>query len=353
MSSNTCFDRASRLAAIDRALDALSAHNRECLLCPRDCGVDRDAGETGFCGIGPRATVASALLHFGEEPVLSGVAEVRGFRPGTGDARRGSGTVFFTGCSLQCLFCQNHQISRAREQNPAADDELAAAFLGLQRRGALNLNLVTPSHVLMPILRALRIAVAAGFRLPVVYNCGGYEKADVLRFLEGIVDIWLPDLKYHDPGPAGELSRAPDYFRWASEAVVEMYCQQPRLETAEDGSARRGLIVRHLVLPGGEKDSIRILEWMAHRLSPTVGLSLMSQFRPCFRTPPAYDRNVGREEYRAVLDAARRLGFETIFAQPEPFAPDEHLVPDFSREKPFDWGADDDPSGKEDPEEGS
>lgn len=329
----------SIIAAVDRALSALASHEHECRLCPRDCRVDRMEGELGVCGIGPAATVASALRHFGEEPVLSGVSRCREQGISEKQSGSGSGTVFFSGCSLKCRFCQNHQISHARKQHPLSDEELAAVFLDLQRRGALNLNLVTPGHVLLPILRALRIALRRGFRLPVVYNCGGYEKADVLRKLEGVVDIWLPDIKYHDPEPAAELSRAPDYFKWASAAVIEMFCQQPRLESFAGGAARCGLIVRHLVLPGRGADSIRILRWMADHLSLSIGLSLMSQFRPCFETPPAYQRAVEPEEYRAVLRAAQELGFETIFAQPEPFNPGEHLIPDFSRDRPFKWAS--------------
>jgi putative pyruvate formate lyase activating enzyme len=316
---------------IERALEALSGRERSCDLCPRNCRVDRTADAAGVCGIGRRAGLAKALLHYGEEPVLSG----SGGPPG-----RGSGTVFLTGCNLRCLFCQNHQISWDREGRPVSDEELAAEMLGLQVRGALNLNLVSPSHVIIPVLRALLLARSAGLDLPLVWNSNGYEKDGVVERLAGIVDIYLPDLKYVSPLLSRRYSGAEDYFEHASAALQAMYLQQPDLVVGDDGIARRGLIVRHLVLPGSSEDSRAVLEWIAGRLSPAVGLSLMSQYHPCHRAPEELQRGVTADEYGRVLARAEELGFENLFAQPGVFAPEEHLIPDFHRDRPFRWKSD-------------
>jgi len=328
-------DAAKSIARIERALDALGPHASSCRLCPRDCGVDRRAGELGYCRSPDRAGVARALLHFGEEPVLSGV-------PPRG---RGSGTVFFTGCSLKCLFCQNHQISWSGRGRFLEDEELAAAMLDLQDRGAHNLNLVSPSHLLLPILRALKTAKKRGLRVPIVYNSHAYEKAEVVERLAGIVDIYLPDLKYKEASLAGRCSGAEDYFARAGPAIEEMFIQQPDLVLDVDGLARRGTIVRHLVLPGQASDSLALLDWLARTFPPSLPLSLMSQYRPCFRPPPDLDRPLSPEEYAAVLSRAQSLGFEHLFAQPELFGPGDHLNPDFDLEDPFPWKGRKDPPG--------
>lgn len=316
------------LSRLERALDALAGRERSCDLCPRDCRVDRTAGETGVCGIGRRAGLARALLHYGEEPVLSGQA---------GPPGPGSGTVFLTGCNLRCLFCQNHQISWGREGRPVSDEGLAAEMLGLQARGALNINLVSPSHVVVPVLRALRLARRGGLALPLVWNSNGYEKDAVVERLAGIVDIYLPDLKYVSSELSLRYSGAADYFERAAAALQEMFLQQPDLVIGDDGIARRGLIIRHLVLPGASADSLAVLEWIADRLSPSVGLSLMSQYHPCHMAPAELRRGVSADEYGLVLDRAEALGFDSLFAQPGVFAPKEHLVPDFRRDAPFRW----------------
>lgn len=326
-----------KLRKIEGALERLAPQERSCRLCPRECGVDRRSGELGRCRTGVRAILGRGLLHFGEEPPLSGVEDVRR-EDGTGRAqRRGSGTVFFAGCSLGCFFCQNHQLSWGLEGREVTDEELAAVFLDLQASGALNINLVTPGHVLPPILRALRLALPEGLALPVVYNSSGYEKAPVIAELEGIVDIYLPDLKYRSPEASGRFSSAPDYFDWASRAVEEMRRQKPRLALDGNGIAREGLIVRHLVLPGRAEDSIAVLEWIAERLSTETCLSLMGQYKPLFRAPEDVRRELTREEYERVVDRAEALGFEDAFIQSGTFLEGEHLVPDFSREDPFSW----------------
>ncbi len=315
--------RAKKLELVDRALDRLSPLESSCTLCPRDCRVDRTRGAGGVCRTGRLASVSHALLHFGEEPVISG--------------RSGSGTVFFTGCNLKCLFCQNYQLSWLLEGETATDAELSAMMLGLQAKGARNINLVSPTHVVLPVLRALRLALADGLEVPLVWNSNGYDGLEVVRALEGIVDVYLPDLKYRSPELSKRYSGAADYFDRASEAVREMSLQQPVLDLAADGTARRGVVVRHLILPGAIEDTLVLLRWMRETLSAYIGLSLMSQYAPCFKAPEELQRGVLPEEYRRAADEALALGFDHLFLQPEPFRPDEHLVPDFRKDRPFRW----------------
>ncbi|MCX6568955.1 MAG: hypothetical protein NT147_07915 [Candidatus Aminicenantes bacterium] len=312
-----------KLELVEKALDRLSPLETSCTLCPRDCRVDRMKGAEGVCGTGHLASVSHALLHFGEEPVISG--------------KSGSGTIFFTGCNLKCLFCQNYQLSWLLEGDPVSDGELAALMLGLQAKGAHNISFVSPSHVVLPILRALRIALPEGLALPLVWNSNGYDGLEAVRALEGIVDIYLPDLKYHSPVLSKKYSAAGDYFARASEAVREMALQQPVLDLGPGGTARRGLVIRHLMLPGAVEDTLAILKWIRGNISPFIGLSLMSQYHPCFRAPDEIQRGVSEEEYRRAADEALALGFDRLFLQPEPFRPDEHLVPDFRKDQPFRW----------------
>lgn len=323
---------------IDAALARLSPLETECTLCPRMCRVDRRADATGICRTAAAARVSHALLHFGEEPALSGHEDCSRTVTGDGRGSGGSGTVFFGGCNLKCLFCQNYQLSWLDEGPPVGDAVLAAMMLDLQGRGALNINFVSPTHVVLPILRALRIAWdLGGISVPLVYNSNGYDSPDVVARLEGIVDIYLPDLKYASPALSKKYSSAADYFEKATAAVREMSVQQPVLELDAKGIARKGLIVRHLVLPGHEEDSVEVLRWIRGHLSPHIGLSLMSQYRPCYKAPDEIWRAVTPEEYRRVADTALELGFENLFLQPEPFAPEEHRVPDFEKKDPFDW----------------
>jgi len=199
-----------KLKLIDRALKSLSGQEACCSLCPRDCRVDRRLRADGFCRSGNLAALSSALLHFGEEPVLSGYEDWRKQQSGPHGHRAGSGTIFFTGCNLKCLFCQNYQISWFQEGQTVSDEDLAGLMLGLQQQGALNINLVSPTHMILPILRALRLAVERGLSLPIVYNSNGYDKVETLRHLDGVVDIYLPDLKIFSPRLAEEFSGAPD-----------------------------------------------------------------------------------------------------------------------------------------------
>jgi putative pyruvate formate lyase activating enzyme len=326
-----------KIDRIDYALARLRTHQSDCRLCPRDCGVDRAGQEKGFCESGNTAVVSHALLHFGEEPVLSGPGGCAGARGDSGQVRSGSGTIFFAGCNLKCRFCQNYQLSWLGQGQPAGDEKLAQLMLGLQERGALNINLVSPSHLILPILRALRIAFSKGLKIPVVSNSNGYEKASVLACLEGIIDIYLPDLKYFSPELSLKFSDAEDYFSQASEAIKEMAFQQPALVLDDQGTVQRGLIVRHLVLPGQTQDSTAILKWLAGEFGSQVAVSLMSQYHPCFRAPEELQRPLSPEEYREVLFRAQGLGFERMFVQPETFGPGDHLFPDFDRAEPFRW----------------
>jgi putative pyruvate formate lyase activating enzyme len=314
---------ARKLELVEKALARLSPLEVRCTLCPRDCRVDRTRGADGTCRTGRQASVSHALLHFGEEPVISGQA--------------GSGTIFFTGCNLKCLFCQNYQLSWLAEGRPVTDEGLADMMLDLQAQGALNINLVSPGHVVLPVLRALRLALPRGLDLPVVWNSNGYDGLEVVRALEGLVDVYLPDLKYRSPELSRRYSAAPDYFEKASEAVREMALQQPALEIGAGGTARRGLIIRHLLLPGAVEDTLALLDWIGRTLSPFIGLSLMSQYHACYKAPDEIRRSVTIEEYRRAAEAAQALGLEQLFLQPEPFEADEHLVPDFRKDKPFRW----------------
>ncbi|MGD8534451.1 MAG: hypothetical protein PVF66_01290 [Candidatus Aminicenantes bacterium] len=326
-----------KLERIQHALSALSVHETECKLCPRECGVNRKKEAKGFCQSGNQAFVSHTLLHYGEEPVLSGLSQGNTEKTDIPGQLAGSGTIFFSGCNLKCLYCQNYQLSWLNHGEQTADEELAMRMLELQEKSALNINLVSPTHMLLPILRALRIAYAEGLHLPLVYNSNAYEKTEVIKCLDGIIDIYLPDLKYFSPELASRFSETPDYFHHAKQVIQEMYCQQPTLCLSKENVATQGLIIRHLVLPGQTADSSAVLGWIAHNLSPYVCLSLMSQYNPCHKAPREIQRGLSSEEYRTVRAKAEELGFGTMFLQPEPFAQEDHLLPDFDLESPFQW----------------
>ncbi|WP_285905380.1 radical SAM protein [Pseudodesulfovibrio pelocollis] len=273
-----------------------------CGLCPRRCGADRLAGETGACGAGRRAVVASFNPHFGEEAVLVG--------------RGGSGTVFFAGCSLGCVFCQNHDISRHGSAGiEATPEELAGVMLDLQRRGCHNINVVTPTHVVAQILEGLAVAVEHGLSLPLVWNSGGYDLPETLALLDGVVDIYMPDVKVWDPGEAQRLLGARDYPEHARRAVAAMHRQVGDL-VVEDGLAVRGLLVRHLVLPGGLSGSGQWMEFLAG-LSRQTWVNLMEQYHPCggARYLPPLDRLITRAEFAAALAEARKQGLTRLDGQ--------------------------------------
>jgi putative pyruvate formate lyase activating enzyme len=285
---------------------------RACSVCPRECGVDRLAGERGFCRQGAAPVVASWNRHLWEEPPISGT--------------RGSGTIFFSGCVGRCLFCQNWPISQLGHGQEVSEARLAEMMLELQDQGAHNVNLVTATHFVPAVLAALDIAVRQGFRLPLVYNCGGYESLETLRLLDGVVDIYLPDAKYADDEAARRLSGFPDYVAVNRAALREMVRQvgdelAGGLAVDDDGLARRGLIVRHLVLPGGLAGTAEVLRWIARELSPRVPVSLMAQYFPAYRAladqpeDPALGRPITGDEYLAALEAFDAAGLERGWRQ--------------------------------------
>lgn len=283
---------------------------KNCKLCPRACGVDRTAGQTGFCGMSDGLRAARAMLHYGEEPPISG--------------SYGTGAVFFGGCTLRCAFCQNAEISiggKGAELTPA---HLREIFERLVDEGAQSIDLVTPTHFLPSILPALTPKLP----VPVVYNCGGYERVEALRELEGLVDIYLPDFKYADNALAARLSRAPDYFEIADAAITEMY-RQVGSAVVEDGIMQRGLLVRHLVLPGYLNNSLRVIEWFAsHFPNNDVLFSLMGQYVPMNGVQSPLDRHLTREEYDGAVSWLELCGVKNGFTQ-ELSAATTELLPDF------------------------
>lgn len=271
-----------------------------CRLCPRRCEARRREGERGFCGIAHSAVVASLGPHFGEEPELVG--------------HRGSGTVFFSGCNLGCLFCQNYDISHQRQGSQVNPEALAEMFLSVQGMGCHNLNLVTPTHVMPQILSALVPAVERGFSLPIVYNTGGYDPPEALALLDGVVDLYMPDVKSFAVDFCEAYFQAPDYPAVVREAVVEMARQVGDFQTDERGVARRGLLVRHLVMPDREEDSRQVLEFLSRELPARPRVNVMDQYRPCFRSHqfPELDHRTPRELFERVRDYALELGLELV-----------------------------------------
>ena len=292
-----------------------------CTLCPRACGADRAAGQAGYCGADGRLLVARAALHHWEEPCLSG----------SPDDARGSGTVFFTHCALRCCYCQNYPISQQGVGKAIPTARLAEIFLRLQRDGARNLNLVTATQYLPFVVEALDAARAAGLTLPVVYNTGGYETVETVRALAGYVDVWLTDFKYASPALAAELSAAPDYPAVAEAALRQMLAQTGAPVYDGEGFLQRGVIVRHLALPGQGQDSRAVLHTLA-RLRAETGMpfvpSLMSQFTPFYK---AAEHGLGRRittyEYRRVVDEAIRLGLTEGYMQEKNSAREEYTPP--------------------------
>ncbi len=273
---------------------------RACNLCPHSCGVDRLSGEKGFCRVAQGPMVSSYGPHFGEEAPLVGFS--------------GSGTIFFTYCNMACVYCQNWEISHLGDGEVVSPQELARMMLALQARGCHNINLVTPTHQVPFILKALVLAVEEGLRIPLVYNCGGYESLETLALLDGVIDIYMPDFKYWDEEIALRLSKAPGYPEVARQALKEMHRQVGDLEIDARGVAVRGLLVRHLVLPGGLAGTKEILSWIAREISPNTYVNVMDQYYPCgqaWRYPPL-DRRLYPEEYEEALAAARAAGLRRL-----------------------------------------
>jgi putative pyruvate formate lyase activating enzyme len=291
---------------------------KNCALCPRECRADRTAGK-GYCKAGDSLIVARAAPHMWEEPCISG--------------EQGSGTVFFSGCALGCVYCQNRSISKGLAGKAISTERLSEIFLELQDKGANNINLVTPSHYVPHIIEALDIARAKGLNIPIVYNCGGYEKVQTLKLLEGYIDIYLPDFKYMSPGPAIKYSNCKDYFEVASYALQEMVRQVPRVRFDSRGIMQKGVIVRHLTLPGCLEDSKRIIKYLYQTYGDKIYISIMSQYTPVLINPkyPELNRKITQKEYDELIDYALGLGVQNSFIQ-EGDAAQESFIPPFDCE---------------------
>jgi putative pyruvate formate lyase activating enzyme len=283
----------------------------KCDCCPRDCGVNRLDGKAGFCRVRTGIKISHIGLHFGEEPPISGT--------------KGSGAIFFAGCNLRCVFCQNYQISQEFQKGQTrllTTEELASEMLRLQDEGAHNINFVSPSHMIFQMADAIQAAKSKGLVIPAVYNSNGYDSVDALRQVRGLVDIYLPDIKYLDNGLGKQLSAVTDYVG--------------HLEMDEQGIARRGLLVRHLVLPGQLENSRKCLDVLAD-LSPDIFVSLMSQYSPQYKACnyPGINRTLTADEYDEIMDYALDLGLENVFVQE--LESQEHCLPDFAQDKPFNF----------------
>lgn len=300
---------------------------KSCRLCPLECGVDR-AERAGVCGVGgisaetlgnrnpyETALIARAARHYCEEPPISGKA--------------GSGAIFFSGCNMGCIFCQNMDISQCAKGEARNAEELAQIMLRLQELGANNINLVTPAPHIRMLIKAIPLAREQGLRIPIVYNTNSYEKVEALRLMEGLVDIYLPDLKYQGTAAAKKYSRRADYFPVAAAAVKEMQRQCGVLRTDERGIAQRGVIVRHLVLPGSVDEARGVLDFIKENLPIETHISLMSQYTPMFELQPPLNRRLLKREYRRAVDYALSLGFENVYIQSLSSASEE-FTPEFN-----------------------
>ena len=300
-----------------------AAQLARCECCPRKCRVNRLAGKTGICRVPAEILVCHSGLHFGEEPPISGT--------------KGSGTIFFAGCNLSCVFCQNYQISQEFQHHHTRSltvEELADEMLRLQEAGAHNINFVSPSHMIFQMADAITTAKAKGLALPIVYNSNGYDSVYALRQINGLVDIYLPDIKYMDNELGKMFSGVSDYADTVPGVLREMLQQVGNLQMDEAGTAFRGLLVRHLVLPGCLNNSRDCLRFLAD-LSPAIFVSIMSQYSPQFKagTYPGIDRPLTKKEYDEVTDYALELGLENAFIQD--LASRDHYLPDFARDNPF------------------
>nr|WP_297884778.1 radical SAM protein [uncultured Blautia sp.] len=298
-------------------MDVLS----RCTLCPRNCKVNRADGENGVCGAkGRKILAARAALHMWEEPCISG--------------NRGSGAVFFSGCPLRCVYCQNYDIARTQVGMEISEERLGEIFLELKEKGAANINLVTPTHYTPQIIRAVKRARKEGMSLPVVYNCSGYEKVETLKMLEGIVDIYLTDFKYMEKQWAEKYSKAPDYPERAKEALAEMVRQTGRAVFDSEGMMKSGVIVRHLLLPGRVKNAKAVVKYVFETYGDQVYLSLMNQYTPLPQVKkdfPELNRKVTKKEYERLLSYALDLGVENAFIQ-EGETAKESFIPMFDYE---------------------
>jgi len=287
---------------LDNRIETLREVLKSCTLCPRECRVDRLNGEAGYCQAGKDLKVSSVFPHFGEEPPLVG--------------RSGSGTIFLTHCNLRCVFCQNYDISHLGGGARVATDQMARSMIKLQEIGCHNINFVTPTHYVPQIMAALPQAIELGLRVPLVYNCGGYESWEMIRLLDGVIDIYMPDVKFFSPETAGRFCNAPDYPDVVKSVLKEMHRQVGDLEMDSGGIAKRGLLIRHLVMPHGLAGTEEVMEFIAHELSPQSYVNVMAQYRPVYQAVefPDLKRPVTMEEFAKALEIARKYriyrGFE-------------------------------------------
>ena len=291
-----------------------------CNLCPRKCGVNRKPGNIGFCGATDKIKIARSSLHFWEEPCISG--------------EKGSGTVFFSHCTLKCVYCQNYKISTENQGKLVTDNELADCFLDLQNQGALNINLVTPTHYVPQIIKALKIAKEKGLTLPILYNTSGYENPETIELLRGYVDIFLPDFKYFDTEYAKKYSGAEDYPEVCKKAIAKMFELAGKCQFDGDGIIKKGVIVRHLMLPGLEEDTKNILKYLYETYGDDIFISIMSQYTPLDTLPkdfPELATKIDMDIYDKVLDFAVDMGIENAFIQ-EGEAASESFIPEFFNE---------------------
>lgn len=290
-----------------------------CLLCPRKCGINRRTGQTGVCGVSSEIKVARAALHYWEEPCISG--------------KRGSGAVFFSGCSLHCVFCQNREISDGKEGKVISKERLSDIFIELVDKGANNINLVTPGQYIPDIVWAVNDAKSRGMKLPIIYNTSGYENVTELKLLEGIVDVYLPDFKYMDSTLSARYSRAKDYPSVAKQALSEMVRQQPDVVIDDaTGLIQKGVIVRQLLLPGHVNDAKAVLKYLYDTYHDHVYISMMSQFTPiALKDYPEINRTVTRREYERLVDYALKIGITNAFIQEGDVAKDS-FIPAFDCE---------------------
>ena len=291
----------------------------KCNLCPRRCNVTRTGSHLGYCKSLWQPSASKAYLHMWEEPCISGT--------------NGSGTVFFNGCNLRCIFCQNHAISRNSSGKLLTAEELSRVFLNLQAKGAHNINLVTPGHYAPYIKEAIDTAKAEGLSIPVVYNCGGYELVDTLQTMEDAVDVYLPDFKYMDSSLAGKYSGAEDYPEVAKAALEEMVRQKPGVILDQEGIAQSGVIVRHMLLPGSLKNSKAVVEYLYKTYGDSIYISLMNQYTPIGDFPhnPELSETPSRREYQKLVDYALSLGVSNGYIQ-DPESSDKAYIPDFDME---------------------
>lgn len=290
-----------------------------CLLCPRKCGINRSTGQTGICGVSSEIKVARAALHYWEEPCISG--------------KRGSGAVFFSGCSLHCVFCQNREISDGKEGKVISKERLSDIFMELADKGANNINLVTPGQYIPDIVWAVNDAKSRGMKLPIIYNTSGYENVTELKLLEGIVDVYLPDFKYMDSTLSARYSRAKDYPSVAKQGLSEMVRQQPDVVIDDaTGLIQKGVIVRQLLLPGHVNDAKAVLKYLYDTYHDHVYISMMSQFTPiALKDYPEINRTVTRREYERLVDYALEIGITNAFIQEGDVAKDS-FIPAFDCE---------------------